>query len=104
MLADPSDPLLGGVGKRQLLGASFKVKRQTKHTHATCFYLCGAGSAVEDGCSSACSSVVALSRGLSELGEEEAGAGGAVVLLAEAAVGEGCGAAGAVLGWRISNT
>lgn len=83
------------------------MKRQTKHTHATSFYLCGAGSAVEDGCSSAFSSVVTLSRGLSELGEEEeeAGAGGAVVLLAEAAVvGEGCGAAGAVLGWRISNT
>lgn len=105
VLVEPSDPLLGG--ERQLLGTIFKsVLNETKDkTHATSFYLfgAGAGSAVEDGCSSALSSVVVCSRGFSELDEEAAGAGGAVTPTAEAA-DEGCVAAGAVLGWRISKT
>lgn len=94
-------------GKRQLLGATFKsLLNETKDkTHPTYFYLfgAGAGSAVEDGCSSAFSSVVACSWGFSDLDEEAAGVGGAVTPVAEVA-DEGCGAAGAVLGWRISNT
>lgn len=105
VLADPSDPLPGE--NRQLLGAIFKplLNEVTDRTHTSCCYLLGAaaGSALDDGCASALSSVAACSRGFSALGEEAAGAGGAVVPVAEAA-DEGCGAAAAVLGWRISDT
>lgn len=57
-----------------------------------------AGAAVEGGFSSALSSLVVCC--VSETVEQAPGAGGAVVQGAEAA-GEGCAAAGAVLGWRI---
>lgn len=59
-----------------------------------------AGAAVEGGFSSALSSLVVCCVGTSETVEQAPGAGGAVVQGPEAA-GEGCVAAGAVLGWRI---
>lgn len=58
--------------------------------------------AVEGGFSSALSSLVVCCAGVSDTDEEASGAGEAAVHGPEAA-GEGCVAAGAVLGWRVSN-
>lgn len=98
-------------GKGQLSGATFQslLNESKDKTRAAAVYLFGAsvGSAVEDACSSPLSSVVACSGQFSDPDEDEeeaaTGAGGGDVPVAEA-TDEGCVAAGAVLGWRISNT
>lgn len=95
-----SDPSLGET--TFVTGDAQTSQLSEREGGGVSFYPSGvdAGAAVEGGFSSALSSLVVCCVGISEAVEQAPGAGGAVVQGAEAA-GEGCVAAGAVLGWRI---